>query len=178
MLVSVGCIHVKIKICYVYEWNEQFYLTQRKWDGTINQMDEDQNQGQQPPNASSTQPGYILVVEDDAFLREIYIDTLTRAGYKVDTAVDGDEGYDKIKKGGYDLVLLDIILPKQEGLQIIRTLKEDANWKPGGPIVFLTNLDNDGEIKQALQLGKGYLIKSQLTPADLIREVKLYLSKA
>lgn len=143
----------------------------------------DQNQQPNPPGAppmppSAPQKYSILVVEDDAFLREIYIDTLTRGGYIVDTAVDGDEGYEKIKKGGYDLVLLDIILPKQEGLQIVRTLKEDPNWKPSAPIVFLTNLDNDGEIKQALQLGKGYLIKSQLTPADLLKEVGLYLSKA
>jgi CheY-like chemotaxis protein len=144
----------------------------------------DQNQQQTPPassppppSAPAVQKAHILVVEDDAFLREIYIDTLTRGGYNVDTAVDGDEGYDKIKKGGYDLILLDIILPKQEGLQIVRTLKEDPAWKPTAPIVFLTNLDNDGEIKQALQLGKGYLIKSQLTPADLLKEVGLYLAK-
>lgn len=133
---------------------------------------------QVPPQQSpSAQKSKILVVEDDAFLREIYLDTLTRGGYEVDIAVDGDEGYDKIKSGGYDLILLDIILPKQEGLQIIRTLKDDPTWKSETPIVFLTNLDNDGEIKQALQFGKGYLIKSQLTPADLIKEVKLYLSK-
>lgn len=144
----------------------------------------DQNQQQNPPGAPSSPPPapqksqHVLVVEDDAFLREIYIETLTRGGYIVDTAVDGDEGYDKIKKGGYDLILLDIILPKQEGLQIVRTLKEDPSWKPEAPIVFLTNLDNDGEIKQALQLGKGYLIKSQLTPADLLKEVGLYLAKA
>jgi DNA-binding response OmpR family regulator len=120
----------------------------------------------------------ILVVEDDAFLREIYIDTLTRGEYEVDTASDGDEGYAKIKKGGYDLVLLDIILPKQEGPQIMRTLKSDPEYTSTTPVVFLTNLDNDTEIKQALQLGKGYLIKSQLTPADLIKEVKLYLTRS
>lgn len=137
----------------------------------------DPNANQQPPTPQ-TAKAKVLVVEDDAFLREIYIDTLTRGGYDVDTAVDGDEGFEKIKKGGYELILLDIILPKQDGLQIVRTLKEDANWKADSPIVFLTNLDNDGEIKQALQLGKGYLIKSQLTPADLLKEVKLYLTKS
>jgi CheY-like chemotaxis protein len=120
----------------------------------------------------------ILVVEDDAFLREIYVDTLNRGGYAVDTAADGDEGFAKIKQGGYDLILLDIILPKQEGIQIMRTLKSDPSYTSTTPIVFLTNLDNDSEIKQALQLGKGYLIKSQLTPADLLREVKLYLGKS
>lgn len=138
----------------------------------------DPNASQQPPQAPQAAKTKVLVVEDDAFLREIYIDTLTRGGYEVDTAVDGDEGFEKIKKGGYALILLDIILPKQDGLQIVRTLKEDSSWKADSPIVFLTNLDNDGEIKQALQLGKGYLIKSQLTPADLLKEVKLYLTKS
>lgn len=119
----------------------------------------------------------ILIVEDDGFLREIYVDTLKRGGYEVDTAIDGDDGYAKIKKGGYNLVLLDIIMPKQEGLQVMRTLKSDPEYKSETPVVFLTNLDNDAEVKQALQLGKGYLIKSQLTPADLLKEVELYLQQ-
>lgn len=119
---------------------------------------------------------HILIVEDDGFLREIYVDTLKRGGYTVDTAVDGDEGYTKIKNGKYDLILLDIIMPKKDGLQVMRTLREDASYTSPTPVVFLTNLDNDAEIKQALQLGRGYLIKSQMTPADLQREVKAYLA--
>lgn len=126
-------------------------------------------------NQSSPQSTKILVVEDDAFLREIYLDTLKRGGFIVDVASDGDEGYEKIKNGGYDLILLDIIMPKKDGLQIMRTLKSDPTYTQATPVVFLTNLDNDAEIKQALTLGKGYLIKSQMTPADLLKEVQKYL---
>lgn len=126
----------------------------------------------QPPQAAGIP---ILVVEDDAFLREIYVDTLKRGGYNVDIAADGDEGFAKIKNGHYNLILLDIIMPKQDGLQIMRTLKSDPSFTSQTPVVFLTNLDNDAEIKQALTLGKGYLIKSQMTPADLLEQVKKYL---
>lgn len=126
----------------------------------------------QPPQSTGIP---ILVVEDDAFLREIYVDTLKRGGYNVDIAADGDEGFTKIKNGHYNLILLDIIMPKQDGLQIMRTLKSDPSFTSQTPVVFLTNLDNDAEIKQALTLGKGYLIKSQMTPADLLEQVKKYL---
>lgn len=134
----------------------------------------DQNQASP---GSQTQHS-ILVVEDDAFLREIYLDTLKRGGYNVTVAVDGDEGYEKIKTGTFDLILLDIIMPKKDGLQVMRTLQQEPNFTLKTPVVFLTNLDNDSEIKQALSLGKGYLIKSQMTPADLLKEVKMYLESA
>ena len=131
---------------------------------------------QQPPSTpQSPSQVKILVVEDDAFLREIYLDTLKRGGYSVDVAADGDEGYLKIKNGGYQLILLDIIMPKKDGLQVMRTLKSDPTYTSTTPVVFLTNLDNDAEIKQALTLGKGYLIKSQMTPADLLGQVQKYL---
>ena len=131
------------------------------------------NNPQQPPAPTSTHS--ILVVEDDAFLREIYLDSLKRGGYAVEVASDGEEGYTKIKNGKYDLILLDIIMPKMDGLQVMRTLRSDPTFTSPTPVVFLTNLDNDAEIKQALTLGKGYLIKSQMTPADLLQEVKKYL---
>src|SRR3989344_137417 len=122
-------------------------------------------------------PAKILVVEDDPFLRELYQETLVAEGYHVDTAQDGEEGLAKIKQGGWDLVLLDIILPKLDGLEIMRRVKSDDGQKPSKSIVFLTNLDKDEEIKEALKLGDGYLIKSQITPGDLSEEIKLYLQK-
>ncbi len=119
----------------------------------------------------------ILIVEDDDFLRDVYVDTLTNEGYQVDIATNGNEGFEKIRQGGYDLVLLDIILPQIDGLEIMRRVKADPDIKQNKLVVFLTNLDNDNELKEALKLGNGYLIKSQLTPGDLVHEVKLYLSK-
>lgn len=121
--------------------------------------------------------GKILVVEDDQFLREMYVETLTSEGYTIDTAVDGEEGLTKVKLDGYDLVLLDIILPKINGLEIMRQIRAMPVQHPNRMVIFLTNLDKDEEIKEALRLGDGYLIKSQLTPGDMVREVNMYMQK-
>lgn len=120
-------------------------------------------------------PIRILLVEDEQYLRELYQEILAEQGYSVDTAADGEEGFNKVKQGGWDLVILDIILPKMNGLEIMRKIKADPPVKPNKKIVFLTNLDKDEEIKEALQLGDGYFIKSQITPGSLVSELKGYL---
>lgn len=120
----------------------------------------------------------ILLAEDDQFLREMYADVLKAEGYVVDTAVDGEEALQKLSQGGWDLVLLDIIMPKLSGLDVMKKMNESQQPAvPNKSIIFLTNLDKGEEIKQALLLGNGYLIKSQITPGDLVNEVKLYLSQ-
>jgi two-component system alkaline phosphatase synthesis response regulator PhoP len=119
----------------------------------------------------------ILIVEDDRFLRELYHDIISKEGYQVDTAEDGEEAFEKMRKGSWDLVLLDIVLPKMDGIEIMKKLQIDPPATPNKSIVFLTNLDKDQKIKEAMQYGNGYLIKSQLTPGDFINEVKLYLPK-
>lgn len=119
----------------------------------------------------------ILVVEDDLFLRELYTDILSGEGYKVESAVDGEDALQKMKIGGYDMVLLDIIMPKMDGLSVMKQMQGNPPQAPNKCVIFLTNLDKDEEIKTALQLGNGYLIKSQITPGSLVEEVKAYLSK-
>src|SRR3972149_5822959 len=119
----------------------------------------------------------ILVVEDDLFLRELYADILSGEGYKVDTAQDGEVALEKMKVGGYNLVLLDIIMPKMDGLSVMKQLQNNPPLAPNKCVIFLTNLDKDEEIKTALQLGNGYLIKSQITPGSLVEEIKGYLNK-
>src|SRR3990167_5866710 len=83
----------------------------------------------------------ILVVEDERYLRELYVEILKEEGYEVDWAADGEEGYQAMYNGGYDLVLLDIILPKMDGLKILKKLKhETPPQKPNGVIIVLSNL--------------------------------------
>jgi|SRR3989344_3119836 len=118
----------------------------------------------------------ILIVEDDRPLQEVYSDTLKAEGYEVDTADDGEIALQKMQQGGWDLVLLDVILPKINGLDIMDQLKSHPPASPNKCIVFLTNLDRNEEVERGLKLANGYLIKSQITPGDLIREIKLYLS--
>ena len=120
----------------------------------------------------------ILVVEDDLFLRELYTDIVSGEGYSVESAIDGEDALGKMKIGGYDLVLLDIIMPKMDGLSVMKQMQKNPPVAPNKYVVFLTNLDKDEEIKTALQLGNGYLIKSQITPGSLIEEIKIYLEKS
>jgi len=120
----------------------------------------------------------ILVVEDDQFLRELYDELLREEGYTVELAADGQEGLDKASAGGYNLVLLDIMLPKVDGLEVLRKLKVSPPKLPNGPTVLLTNLGQDSIIKEGFSLGaSGYLIKSAMNPDQVLNEVKVFLSK-
>lgn len=120
----------------------------------------------------------ILVVEDDEVLKDLYVELLSDEGYQVDSAPDGEVGLRKIQEGGWDLILLDIIMPKMDGLMVMEKLKESPPKAKNGPVVFLTNLGNDQAINKGLQLGGvGYLIKSQLTPPDVLHEIRTFLAK-
>lgn len=117
----------------------------------------------------------ILVVEDEEYLRELYEEILLEQGFYVETASDGTEGMTKMKTGGWDLVLLDVILPGMDGIEIMRVLKSNPPQVPNKKVVFLTNLDKDKEMGQALALGNGYIIKSQVTPDVLMGKIRTYL---
>lgn len=120
----------------------------------------------------------ILVVEDDEFLRELYDELLKGEGYEVTLAVDGEQGLSNISQGGFDLVLLDIMLPKMDGLEILRNLKSKPPAQKNGPVVLLTNLGQDSIIKEGFSLGaSGYLIKSAMNPDQVLSEVKVFLNK-
>lgn len=119
----------------------------------------------------------ILIVEDDQFLRDFYQELLAGEGYTVDTAEDGEIALAKIYQGGWNLIMLDIMLPKKDGLQILRELKNRAASN-NGPIIVLTNLGNDSIIKQAFELGAtGYLIKSSVNPDEVLAEIHGILAK-
>lgn len=119
----------------------------------------------------------VLLVEDDAFLKQIYEDTLTQEGFGVITASDGNEALQKLQSNEWDILLMDIILPHLDGIEVLRKLKNDPTHSHliSKPIIFLTNLDNENEKKQALELGQGYLVKSQITPGELVNEIKSIL---
>lgn len=121
----------------------------------------------------------ILIVEDDQFLREFYEELLAAQGFEVDSAADGAVAEEKITVGGYDLVLLDIMLPKKDGLQILRDIKANPPKVNNGPVVVLTNLGQDAMIKNCFDLGAaGYMIKSALDPNQVLNEINNYLAAA
>src|SRR3990167_10068689 len=121
----------------------------------------------------------ILLVEDDQFTRELYDEVLKDAGFTVDTAVDGADGLSKMTLGGYALILLDVMMPKMDGLDVLRSLMNNPPKVKNGPIVLLTNLTNDPVIDTAYGLNaKGHLVKSDITPGELVEHVKKYTSVA
>ena len=118
----------------------------------------------------------VLIVDDDQYLRDLYQEVLTSEGYKVDTAIDGKEGYDKLQSCLYDLVLLDVMMPKMDGLQVLTKLAE-LPPVPTRKIVLLTNLAQDPVIQEAMKKGATtYLIKADLTPDQLTARIKEILA--
>lgn len=119
----------------------------------------------------------VLVVDDDPDIRDIYKEALLEAGYQVDLALDGEEGLGKILQGGYDLILLDIMMPKIDGLTILKKLHDNPPTVYNGPIIVVSQLNEERIKSSALELGaKGYLIKSDLTPDQIVDQVSRVLS--
>lgn len=115
----------------------------------------------------------IIIIDDDQYIRELYEEILKEAGYEVDTAKDGLEGFEKLHEGGYDMVVMDVIMPKLDGIGILTKLEEEPPKKKNGPIVLLTNLANDPAVEEAMQKGaESFFIKANITPEDFLNKVK------
>ncbi len=100
--------------------------------------------------------------------------TLQEIGYSVDIALDGEDGLDKLNSNTYDLVTLDIVMPKISGLDVLRRFKKTG--KKQGKIVMLNNLNQRQVIEEAFECGAdGYELTSNVTPGDLPKLVKSYL---
>ena len=124
---------------------------------------------------TQTKKTSILIVEDEHYLRDLYRDIFKQDGFEVDTAKDGNEAYDKMSHNEYDLILLDIILPGMDGMQVLDKLVKEKKVKLTN-VVLLTNLSQDLVIAKALDYGvRGYLIKSDYTPEELLKEVRSFL---
>lgn len=118
----------------------------------------------------------ILVVEDDRFLRELMVQKLSREGYDVEEAVDGEEGAKKAREAGADIILLDLILPGIDGFEVLRRIKGGED-PVRSPVVILSNLGQKEDIEKGLKLGAvDYLIKAHFTPGEIIEKVQKVLS--
>lgn len=117
----------------------------------------------------------ILIVEDEMFVRELYQRVLSQNGFEVSTAEDGEKGLVMAIQTHPDLILLDIMMPGMNGIQVLQKLKVDPNLK-NIPVVLLTNLGQQSIIQQALSLGAaGYLMKVRLTPYQVLAHVREFL---
>lgn len=118
----------------------------------------------------------ILLIEDDEFVCDLYHRVLTQSDYEVATARDGQIGLDKALAEGYDLILLDIMLPGKTGVDVLKDLKshEDAR---AIPVLILSNLGEEEVMKKCLSLGAiGYIIKANNTPKEIVLKVNEFFS--
>jgi len=112
----------------------------------------------------------LLFVEDEKVLRETLQEVFKKNGFDVEIATNGEEAIDLLNKKHYDLILLDIILPKKDGFQVLKSEKKE-NKKT--PVILLTNLSGSENVQKALDLGaRNYLVKSEYRLDEIVDRVK------
>lgn len=121
-------------------------------------------------------PKKILLVEDEDFIRDLYKRQLSLAGFKTDAFGTGNEGLDAALHNQYDLILLDIMLPGMNGLDILKRIRENEKTKET-PVFLLTNLGQESAMKEGTALGATeYIIKAAVTPDQIVTMAKNLLS--
>lgn len=119
----------------------------------------------------------ILIIEDDPLVQRMYQKALTYEGFTVDTAPDGAKGTEKAKFGKPDLVLLDVMMPRMNGIEVLEALKSDTNTS-SIPIIMLTNLSGTQDAQTALNKGAvAYLVKSEYKPKEVAAKVSEVLGQ-
>src|SRR5688572_9399765 len=116
---------------------------------------------------------HVLIVEDEQALAMAYQTILQKHGYSVQTAGNGEEALERIAGRVPDVILLDMLMPKMNGIEFLRTLQSSLDEKTKAPtVVVFSNMDTQSDIDQAYQLGaKRYILKSWASPQDLVRVV-------
>jgi DNA-binding response OmpR family regulator len=116
----------------------------------------------------------VLIVEDDVGIRELYGDLLKEAGYEVAYAGDGDEAVQMIYRSDWDILLLDIMLPRLDGVNVLKRINAD-NELGQKPVLVVTNLNDEKLIKECMALGaKEYIVKSSMNPDEIAEKVGKY----
>jgi len=120
-------------------------------------------------------PKKILIVEDDNFMQKSLSFTLKEEGYEIIVASDGEVAILKLEKEKPDLILLDIILPKIDGFEVLEKLKDKKATKDI-PVIILSNLGQKDDVEKGLSLGAdGYIIKAHFKLEDVVKRIKLIL---
>jgi CheY-like chemotaxis protein len=118
----------------------------------------------------------ILIVEDDSLMSRMYQKIFTFEGYEVEMAADGQEGFEKAKLTKPTIILLDVMMPKMNGLQTLEKLKMDPETKVI-PVIMLTNLAGQQDAETAMTKGAiKYIIKSEHEPKEVANMVKEILA--
>lgn len=120
-------------------------------------------------------PKVILFIEDESALQKTVGEIVRKEGYEMISALDGDLGINLAKAKKPDLILLDLILPKKDGFDVLSNLKQSPETK-SIPIIVLTNLGEMENIDKAIELGATtYLVKSDYTLKEILEKIKTTL---
>lgn len=119
----------------------------------------------------------MIIVEDDPMILEIYQKKFQESGFDVLPADSGEKALELAKKNKVDLVLLDLIMPKMDGFDVIKSLRQ-GRFDAGMKIIVSSNLSQKEERDKAIQLGAdGFIVKSEFTPTGLVKEVERHMSQ-
>lgn len=117
----------------------------------------------------------ILVVEDDTFLANAYRVKLTKSGFTIRIALDGDQVFTILAEFVPEVIILDLMIPKKDGFEVLKLLKADDRWK-NIPLIVASNLGQEEDVDRAMKMGANdYIIKSDLSLNDLIVKIRSYL---
>jgi len=116
----------------------------------------------------------ILLIEDDRMLIRMYIIKLEKENFEIDVAYDGEEGLKMLTGKQYDLILLDLMMPKMDGFTMLDLYNHDKKYHKA-PIIVLSNLGQKEDLDRAETLGikKGdYIVKANMTPSEVVQKIK------
>ena len=120
----------------------------------------------------------ILFIEDESALQKTFGEILRQEGYEMISALDGETGLRLAKSEKPDLILLDLILPKMPGFDVLKKLKEDNETKDI-PVIVLTNLENIKDVDRAIELGATtYLVKAKYSLEEIVEKIKNALGES
>jgi len=119
----------------------------------------------------------VLLVEDDSLMVKMYDLKFTHDGFNVSVALDGEEGLQKARAENPDIIVLDIMLPKMSGTEVLEKLKEDPTTRDK-PVIILTNLNvTEEDVAKCKDLGaKEILMKTDVTPQEVVDKIRQYLT--
>ena len=117
----------------------------------------------------------ILLIEDDSLLIKMYQAKFIAEGFEVIIASEGESGLKMALENPVSFIILDVMMPKLSGLEVLEKLRQNPKGKII-PVVVLSNLDQEEKSKKAVQLGaKEFLVKANFTPAQIVEKVRKYL---
>ncbi len=130
------------------------------------------------PQNPTTPKHTVLIIEDERFITELYSRALENAGYQVTNIIDGEEGLRAAVNGNFDVIVLDIMLPTMNGIDLLYKMK-DPNVQPPmrSKIIIATNLDQKDDDRAKIEsMADGYLIKAEITPKELVSYIDQVLN--